>query len=142
MTTLNSIASQGTSDDSHLLFADHHVAIEDACRELLARAFTDDPRELIAQYRTFERAVLDHFKTEEVAILPAYSAHAPADTRAIRHEHTVIRQLLSEIGMDIELHHVRCEAIAELIRILRAHAAHEDAAMYRWADTHLQTRRA
>ena len=128
-----------THDSSPLPLYQHHVAIEKACRELLAREFTYDPRELLSRFRELEHILLDHLEVEEVVILPDYSAFAPQDARAIREEHAHIRRMLLRIGLDIELHHVRAQAIRDLVDTLRAHAAHEDGKMYEWADTHLAT---
>jgi hypothetical protein len=131
------LAATATDERSARLLPDHHAAVEATCRDLLARAHSDDSPTLAVWFRTFERALLDHLEAEEVAILPDYATYAPSDARAIRHEHTMIRQLLLGIGVEIELHQVRVETIAKLVDILRAHAAHEDTAMYPWAEVHL-----
>ena len=39
--------------------------------------------------------------------------------------------------LDVELHIVRVDTVKRLIETLQAHAAHEDAAMYPWAQEHL-----
>ena len=123
-----------------LLFADHHCKIEAACDSLRACAYTDDPLELIEQYRSFERSVLEHLKAEEDAILPAYAEHAPADAELIRATHDDLRQQLFRIGLDVELHSIRAESLDRLVATLRAHAAHEDREMYPWAQLNLPLR--
>ena len=125
------------SNGPRLLLADHHRAIEDACRALLACTYGDDSLQLIAQYRTFEHAMLEHLAAEEEDILPAYEAAAPADARAIRDDHAALRQQLFRIGVEVELHLVRAPTVRELIEQLHVHAAHEDATMYPWAQLQL-----
>ena len=120
-----------------LLLAEHHRATEQACTALLARTYADDPHELVAQYRAFEHALLEHLAAEEELILPAYAQHDPADAQAIRDDHEAIRKALNRLGIEVELHVVRAHSVHELVDSLRAHAAREDAAMYPWAQVHL-----
>ena len=120
-----------------LLLAEHHHEIEAAYRALLAATYTDDPRELVTEFRSFEREILEHIKAEEDVILPAYEQHAPMDARALRGDHEKIRQQLTRICIDCELHAIRAATLEDLIADLRAHAAREDAQMYPWAQVHL-----
>jgi hypothetical protein len=120
-----------------LLFAEHHDEIEGASRALLAATYTDDSRELITEYRSFEREILEHLEAEEDVILPAYEHHVPVDARALRSDHARIRERLTRIGIDCDLHAIRAGTLEDLISELRAHAAREDAQMYPWARVHL-----
>lgn len=119
------------------LLLKHHRALETACQALLAHTYGDDPRELVFNYRAFERSTLEHIAAEEDLLLPAYAEHAPEDARSIRDDHVAIRQLLFRVGIDVELHSVRVDTVKQLIEKLQAHAAREDAAMYPWAQEHL-----
>ncbi|HEX8108028.1 MAG TPA: hemerythrin domain-containing protein [Kofleriaceae bacterium] len=120
-----------------LLLAEHHRELETACRALLGHTYGEDPRELSLQYRAFERSTLDHLAAEEELILPAYADHDPDDAAAIRREHATIRRLLFQVGIEVELHIVRAGTVKRLIDVLQAHAAREDASVYRWAQDHL-----
>lgn len=120
-----------------LLFADHHRGIEAAYRALLAATYTDDPRELVTQFKIFENEILEHMAAEEEVILPAYEHYVPADARAVRKDHGRIREQLTRIGIDCDLHAIRADTMEELITELRTHAAREDLQMYRWAQIHL-----
>ena len=144
MTGSPSIADDMAADGLDHVAADHHAAIDAACRDLRDRVLRDDPREVTRCLRIFERAILEHLEAEEVDILPEYATYAAGDVRAIRYEHATIRRLLSDIGLDAERQQLRAAALDRLIDILRAHAAHEHATMYVWADSHLRhsTRRA
>jgi hypothetical protein len=127
----------GAANGPRLLLADHHRRIEEACKALRTCAHGGCPRDLLEQYRFLERSVLDHLEAEEKVILPDYAAHAPEDAYAIYQEHAAIRILLFQIGVEVELHVVRLEALEQLIATLHAHAAREDASMYPWAQVHL-----
>lgn len=119
------------------LLVEHHRALETACQALLAQTYGDDPRDLIFHYRVFERSMLEHLAAEEELLLPAYAEHAPDDAGAIRDDHAAIRQLLLRVGVDVELHTVRVDAVKRLIETLQTHAGREDAAMYPWAQERL-----
>ncbi len=120
-----------------LLLPEHHREIEAACRELAARAYADDPLELVRQYRGFEHEMLEHLEVEEQLLLPQYEEVAPDDTRAIREEHSELRRLLYMIAVEVELHVVRAATVDRLIARLRAHTARENAGLYPWADANL-----
>ncbi len=127
----------GAANGPRLLLAEHHREIEAACTALLARTYADDPRELVAQYKLFERAIVEHLDAEEQLILPAYSAEDPADAQAILAEHGAIRHALNRIGIEVELHLVRARSVHALVELLREHAGREDQTMYPWAQVHL-----
>lgn len=104
---------------------------------MLGTTYQGDPRELISQYRRFERSTLEHLAAEEELILPAYADEDPGDARALYDDHVQLRQLLFRIGVEVELHVVRADTVKRMIAELSAHAAREDAAMYPWAQVHL-----
>jgi hypothetical protein len=118
------------------LLAEHHRNLEQAGLLLRAGACADDPLELIARYRNLEHAVLAHMEAEE-EILPAYAVADPEDAAMIRTWHEDLRRQLYKIGVDVELHRVRLEAIDQLVKALQVHAAHEDRGMYVWAQASL-----
>lgn len=130
-------AGAGVQSRLQQLLVEHHRALETACQALLAHTHGDDPRELVFNYRAFERSTLEHIAAEDDLLLPAYAEHAPDDARSLRDDHVAIRQLLFRIGIDVELHIVRVDTVKRLIETLQAHAAHEDAAMYPWVQEHL-----
>jgi hypothetical protein len=120
-----------------LLLPDHHCKIEAACEALRACTYADEPHDLVVRYRSFEREVLEHLKAEEDSILPEYEKYAPVDAAMVSAAHDDLRRQLFRIGVDVELHCVRAEALEHLVQTLRSHAAHEDRGMYPWAETHL-----
>ena len=120
-----------------LMLPDHHRRLADAGRALLACAHTDDSRELIEAWRALETELLDHMAAEEEIILPGYAKHAPDDAKRIASDHARIREIASALGLDVELHEARITRLERLIGALEAHARHEDAVMYPWAQANL-----
>ncbi len=127
----------GPANGPRLLLADHHRGIEAAYRRMLASIYADDARDLVRDFRTFERAILEHLAAEEDVILPAYALEAPQDAAQIRADHARIREALIRAGIDTDLHTMRAHNMKGLIEALRTHAAHEDERMYPWAQIHL-----
>ncbi|HEY5922229.1 MAG TPA: hemerythrin domain-containing protein [Kofleriaceae bacterium] len=128
------------ADGPRLLLPDHHREIEAACDALRTSVYADDPAELTTRFRSLEQAVLEHMLAEEEAILPVYAKYARADASAIRAAHEELRRQLFQLGIAVELHCVRGEALELLVETLRSHAAHEDREMYPWAQVHLPPR--
>lgn len=120
-----------------LLLPDHHRRLETKCRELLAWTYTDDTRELAAAWCQLEAELNDHLAAEEEVILPGYAVHAPDDARRILDDHTRLRELLTPIGVEIELHEARADRLRRLAEALASHALLEDTAMYPWAQSNL-----
>lgn len=120
-----------------LLLPDHHRRIEAKCRELMAWAYADDPRELTARWCDLEAELRDHLAAEEEVILPGYAEHAPDDARRIRDDHARLDELLTPIGVEVELHEIRVERLRRLVDALEAHALFEDVTMYPWAQRNL-----
>jgi len=130
----------GPANGPRLLLADHHRGIEEAYRRMLASIYADDALDLVRDFRTFERAILEHLAAEEDVILPEYALEDPEDAAVIRADHARIREALIRAGIDTDLHTMRAHTMKGLIEALRAHAAHEDARMYPWAQMHLPLR--
>jgi hypothetical protein len=120
-----------------LLLPDHHLRIEAMCKELLASAYSGEPRELAAQWRELEAELLDHIEAEEEVIIPCYATYAPDDAERILAHHATLREILTPIGVEIELHEAHAPNLRRLVDALRAHAVLEDAAMYPWAERNL-----
>jgi hemerythrin superfamily protein len=120
-----------------ILLDDHHRRLERTCSDLLADTYADDPRALCARWRQFEAELLDHMRAEEDVILPGYEQVAPEEARAIRNDHARLRELVQQLGVEVELHQIRLHTVRELLERLQRHAEREDSAMYPWAAHHL-----
>jgi hemerythrin-like domain-containing protein len=103
----------------------------------MTRAEGGDPAQLGSAWTAFETELLRHMDLEEVELMPAFMEHDPDEARALLDEHAALRAALNEIGMTLQLHCLRVEAVADFARRLKAHAAREDAALYAWAQAHV-----
>jgi hemerythrin-like domain-containing protein len=100
--------------------------------------FEADARNEVARLWTdFERGLLAHFELEEQCILPELAKEDAVEASELTREHARLRAKLGELGVGADLHLTRDEAVADFIARLRAHAAREDALMYRFAQTSL-----
>lgn len=124
-----------------LLLHDHHRRLEVKCRDMLAWAYTDDARGLAAAWSEFVAELSDHMASEEEAILPRYAEHAPDEAKRIREDHARIRELLTPLGVELQLHEIRATRLRQLAQAIETHAQFEDATMYPWARSHLTTAR-
>ena len=115
------------------LLAEDHQRLDHSFAALVARAQGGDPIQLRAEWQSFERGLLEHLDLEEQQILPGFARDNAADAEMIREEHAAIREALVEMGIDLDLHLLRADAVQSFCDRLRAHAAREEAAMYRWA---------
>lgn len=114
-----------------------HERLDALFEELLNRVHVNDAIAANAAWTAFDQGLVAHFDAEEAEVLPLFERHDPAEAAAIRAEHTKLRAVLVELGVMLELHALREATVEELIRLLRAHAAREEEALYRWADSDL-----
>jgi hypothetical protein len=106
----------------------------DALLESLAEDIESPGKgELTATWATFESRLIRHLEAEERFLLPLLEGRNPDEVERTRADHAHIRDAIAELGIAIELHTAREPHITELIRFLRAHAKHEDEALYRLA---------
>ncbi|HEU4726392.1 MAG TPA: hemerythrin domain-containing protein [Kofleriaceae bacterium] len=115
----------------------HHREIEAECFEIMSAGFADEPRDLTLRWAKVERELLEHMAAEEQLAFPDYQREDPENAQDLRDEHAVLREHALEIGIAIQLHTIRCEQLQQFVDELRAHAAHEERSLYRWAQAHL-----
>lgn len=115
----------------------HHREIEAACLEIMSAAFADDARDLSSRWGTVERELAEHMAAEERMVFPAYQQADPGNAQTLRDEHAVLREHAFAIGVAIQLHAIRCEQLQRFVDELRAHARHEEASLYCWAQGNL-----
>ncbi len=116
-----------------------HVRVEEGMRRLANAAEGADRVAMRAEWGSFERALRDHLELEERELFVPVEAIEPTAVEQARVDHRRIREMLDELGMQVDLHTVRKETIDGFIELLRAHAAREDAALYRHADAALSS---
>jgi hypothetical protein len=91
-----------------------------------------DPARLQAAWTSFERALSAHLRNEERELLPLLISAHPEEVRSILTEHRRLRELVSELGVQIDLHSVRRAALTRLSRMLHVHAKAEERGLYNW----------
>jgi len=119
------------------LLAEHHRALDEQLDRLVARAQLGDAADLRAAWTAFERELLRHLEQEEAEILPGFARYDAAEALAILAEHADIRRALLEMGVNLDLHCLRAEAVQDFAQRLKAHARREDGAFYAWARSHV-----
>jgi hemerythrin-like domain-containing protein len=118
---MNSVADRLTKD---------HQDLEALLRCLAEDADAPDCGTLEATWSAFEASMTRHLEAEERYLLPLLEASHPAVVERTRFDHARIRNLITALGIAVELHTARKPAILELIALLREHAKHEDEAIY------------
>lgn len=115
----------------------HHREIEAECLEIMSAGFADDAPDLTRRWGKVERELLQHMAAEERMVFPAYHQANRENAQDLRREHAALRAHALEIGIAIQLHTIRCEQLQQFVDQLRAHARHEEASLYRWAQGNL-----
>jgi hemerythrin len=123
----------GDTMDLYTALLAEHRSLDGLLEELLNHTHVGDTAAMDATWSKLDRSLSAHLETEERWMLPIFERGAPEEAAAVWADHEKIRALLAEIGVGIELHVVREETIEALARFLRAHAAREEASLYRWA---------
>jgi outer membrane lipoprotein SlyB len=127
-------AAKHERDVETLLRADHDK-LEKLAATILESIVAGDRSEVGGTMEVMQSAVTAHLAEEERELLPAYAEHAPQDAQAILDDHAAIRAALAEFDMETDLHLLRADAVKAFLERLRAHAARENAGLYRWAET-------
>jgi hemerythrin superfamily protein len=133
---MDNVRAQAQRNLRTLLREDHDRL--DRLFEQVLSVFEADARDEAARLWTeFERGLLAHFELEEQHIIPELAKVNAGEARELFDEHARLRAKLGELGIGVDLHLTRGEAVADFIATLRAHAGREDALMYRFARTSL-----
>lgn len=135
--TLRSHPNREDDMDDDLL-SRHHAELDQRIGILLTTADGGDCHDLATAWGHFERELMRHFELEELELFPRFSLEEPDEVTALKSEHETIRRDLLALGIRADLHCLSAEAVRAFIVDLRAHAAHEEQALYRWAKTNAQ----
>jgi hypothetical protein len=128
----------GAVDDLRALLTRDHARLN-ASFERLKSAFAAEPAASLSELWTqFERELTAHLELEERYMLPKFQELAPAEAAALTREHAEIRTQLARLGVALDLHLARADAVDGFIGTLQRHAVREDALLYRWAQTQLE----
>lgn len=118
-------------------FRADHAQLE-ALLEKTRDAFQRNDRDAVAQaWAELDARLLTHMDAEERYMIAALNRSDARAARALIEEHRHLRTRLTEIGTAVDLHIARLETFRQFQDELRAHARHEDGALYLWSDEHL-----
>ena len=110
-----------------------HDALDALARGLIQSIEGGDRDDAAASITVMQTRVREHLDGEEANLLPGYALYDAEDAHALLREHEKIRQVLAELDVGIDLHLVRADAVKAFLVALQAHAARENAGLYRWA---------
>ena len=113
-----------------------HADLDALASSVMARVVEGDPKGVREAIADLQARVLAHLDGEERELLVAYGLASPQDARELLREHADIRRALAEFDVAVDLHLLRASTTEDVLRRLRAHAAREDAGLYRWAAQH------
>ena len=120
----------GAADHWATLRADH-VLLESLAHGILRTIVEGEREDVAGALQELQKAVLTHLEGEERELIPTYAQYAPEDAALILKDHASIRCTLADLDVATDLHLVRADAVATFIGTLQAHAAREDAGLYR-----------
>jgi len=116
-----------------LLSAEHSSL--DRLFEQMLEAFRADARDDAAKlWGEFDALFTAHLAREEQFLLPRLAVTHADDAAALKNEHDELRKKLVVLGVGVDLHLTKADAVAEFVAALRAHAAREEALLYPWAE--------
>jgi len=111
-----------------------HRRLDTLCESLLEAYRNGDWRDVAAQWKHFETMIRTHLDTEEQRAFAMFREVDPAEAELLLAEHAELREKLSALGVNIELHALPHTDAEELVRRVRAHAAREERLFYPWVD--------
>lgn len=107
-----------------------HLDLDALLQSLAEDATAPESGALQVTWSRFEKCLLAHIDAEERYLLPLVHTSHPSETARTRIEHARILDVVSALGIAVELHTARQPAIADLVTMLREHAEHEDRVLY------------
>ena len=110
-----------------------HARLERIFDTLGREARSSDPLDLQVTWSAFARELMAHLDAEELHVIRPFAKAEPDEARDLLDEHGRIRQKLSELGIDLDLHLLGPERIETFIHELRAHAIRVERLLYPWA---------
>jgi surfactin synthase thioesterase subunit len=114
-----------------------HVELEQALSDLSTYAHTGESEPMRMAFSIVERELREHIEAEELLVLSRFAGVHLADAVQLRQDHALILERLENLGVALDLHNLRAEMVDAFVALLRAHAAHEERVLYKWADNFL-----
>lgn len=132
-------ASPRTNSALYLYMTRSHDYLRDLLERVLAAMQANARDDVHELWTELDHGLLAHMEAEERFVLPVF-AHVDRDeARALLREHGLLRELLLDLGIAVDLHYVRYERSQEFAELLKHHAGREENLLYRWADERLSS---
>lgn len=115
---------------------DDHRGFDERFADLCDRARSGDWHELDQVWSSFTADLEAHLAFEEAQLFPGFAAQGPACQVLVCRlcdQHVEFRELLTSIGLQIQLKEIRPATIEAFTALLREHAALESDTIYPWA---------
>jgi hypothetical protein len=114
------------------LLAGDHARLDRLFHAIAAEAAVRDPDLLCRQWTAFGQELTRHLDVEEVRIISAFTRDQPAEARGLLDDHARIRDILTALTTDLDVHRLRPDRIRALVAELDDHARRETALLYPW----------
>jgi polyisoprenoid-binding protein YceI len=119
------------------LLSEDHARLDRTFESIVGEASGGDPFDLRDEWRAFERELVGHMDAEEAHLLRLFAQDRPDEARALRSEHKALRDRLTELGMELDLHCLNPVQVRGFVEELRAHVRREEELLYPWASREL-----
>jgi hypothetical protein len=113
---------------AHLV--DEHVRLANLCSDVLATFERGDHDACDAAFRELEQRLEEHFTFEERELVPRLARVDREAAEEIVADHGRLRELVTELGVSVDLHAVRAHHVRALLAGLGAHASREGQVLY------------
>jgi hemerythrin superfamily protein len=120
-----------------IVLEEDHRRINQLLDRLVAGVRSDDREAAAATWARVEKALLQHLDVEEMFVFPALMHSHAKEIDALLREHVALRREVGILGLAVDLHTVRAEAIEAFCATLREHAEREESLAYMQAEQRL-----
>lgn len=114
-----------------------HATLETEFHRALCAVRGGDPEYVRSAWLSMDADLQAHLHAEEEFILPGFEQSHPQEAAHIRRDHGEIRRALEQLGIELDLHMLRCESAEAFVASLRSHAQYEEQLFYDWAERQL-----
>ncbi len=118
-----------------------HESFEKRFEALSRAAHEGDWTDVDVLWGPFETDLREHMAFEERELFAGFAATGPDQAGVVKtlgEQHEEIREQLSNIGVQIQLHAIRAETIDAFVKALHLHNTVESAHFYPWVDQQLE----
>jgi hemerythrin-like domain-containing protein len=113
-----------------VILLEDHRRIDGLFDRLVAAVRSGDREATERAFKRSEEAILRHLDVEEMFVFPALREGHAKEIDRLRRDHDEIRKQLGELGLALELHTIRADAVESFAAMLREHAEREESLAY------------